>query len=412
MGNLSAIILLVASFWLPTLSPHVQASKSLRFACWATIAAHHVAAFINAFITPLSSAWGDLYRFHDLAAAGTTEGQPYAFLLGAVYRTLGTSFWLGETVSVLVFALSLILFIDLQVQLKLDKRLAGSVLIYGLMPSPLIHCSVTMREVYQCFGLLLAIQSLLKLRSTAFNPKWIAALLMALFLMVSMHQSMAAFAVLVLTLGIPWALRGQGSIGAVLALAILFTSPWLLPKLANTFAEDSKTVRAYEDGKLLNYVAHYREGVNASRSDYGLRISSDSIPEFIETTSLVVAMYFIAPLPWQMSSILDIYALVEVWVRMVLFWGCWQAYKSAEKESRNSITLCLTLALTMEVMWGLGTTNWGTAIRHHVPAFGVVAAIGLPYWLRASFDPAWAQLLQRRQRRATKLRAARVIQPH
>ena len=33
----------------------------------------------------------------------------------------------------------------------------------------------------------------------------------------------------------------------------------------------------------------------------------------------------------------------------------------------------------MEFVWALGTTNWGTASRHHVPIFGVLLIIGIAF---------------------------------
>ena len=29
-------------------------------------------------------------------------------------------------------------------------------------------------------------------------------------------------------------------------------------------------------------------------------------------------------------------------------------------------------------MWALGTANWGTAVRHHVPAYGIIVLLGGP----------------------------------
>ncbi len=32
----------------------------------------------------------------------------------------------------------------------------------------------------------------------------------------------------------------------------------------------------------------------------------------------------------------------------------------------------------MELVWALGTANWGTAVRHHVPGYSIVALLGAP----------------------------------
>jgi len=33
----------------------------------------------------------------------------------------------------------------------------------------------------------------------------------------------------------------------------------------------------------------------------------------------------------------------------------------------------------MEGIWSLGTVNWGTSIRHHLPALGLLLVVGFSY---------------------------------
>ena len=32
----------------------------------------------------------------------------------------------------------------------------------------------------------------------------------------------------------------------------------------------------------------------------------------------------------------------------------------------------------MELVWAMGTINWGTATRHHVPGYSVIVLLGVP----------------------------------
>jgi hypothetical protein len=35
--------------------------------------------------------------------------------------------------------------------------------------------------------------------------------------------------------------------------------------------------------------------------------------------------------------------------------------------------------LVIETIWSLGTVNWGTAIRHHLPSIGLLVVVAFAY---------------------------------
>ena len=407
MGNFSALIFLLLSFALPTGSPVLRRNPLAMYAAWLTLAAHHLVAFINAFVTPITSGWGDLYMFHRYGAGiynAQAGYQPYGELLKVLYKLFGTSFWLGEVTSILCYSLSLLMVAELTARLGQERALVGVICLFGLPASPLAHRSVTMREVYQATSLLLAALALVRIRQNGPSPKGLLLLIVASLSMVYLHQSLAVFILAVWTLGIPWALRGMGGIANGIAIIAFFSLPVILPGAANLFANDSPTFRALEEGRLLNYAAAYREHVNEARSDYGVSIDTTSVPSFFMTLSAVVGLYFLAPLPWQMGSPIDLIALSENVLRMLLFFGALKLYLRSSSELKSTITLLFSLAFILELMWALGTTNWGTALRHHVPSHGLFVILGLPYWL-SYWKDADFERLRRRQALRKNLQA-------
>lgn len=400
MGNLSAILFLLFSFLLPLASPQIRQHRPSLWASWLVIAAHHLAAFVNCFISPLSSAWGDLYRFHDIGAGIITdEFQIYGYMLRGFYKVFGVSFWLGEVLSVCVFAMTLWVFVALQQRLGLGRHQAFSVFVYGILPGPLIHCSVTMREVYQCIGLLTACWALVAMRQDGLNPQRLLAFFAGLGLLVLMHQALAFYALLLIFTGLPWALQGRGQFGAIAALILVLLVPVALPKMINLFEGNSAGLQMIEKGKFLEYAAGYREHISKSRSDYGISIETDSLPNFLSSLILVVLMYFLAPLPWQVSSPLDIYAFIEVVWRILLLVGLYRQLPRLTPLQQNAAGVVLLYTLVLESLWAVGTSNWGTAVRHHVPAYALFAALGASYWGGFSLDPEMRRLELRRQRR-------------
>ena len=147
------------------------------------------------------------------------------------------------------------------------------------------------------FGLLGMLLALLKLRQGQLFWPW-PLLGLSVVALVVMHQSMVFYAVLVLFAGIPWALRGSGAVAPILFFLVLSSSMVVVPKLLDRVEKISHGYRALERGNLLDYATKYREGVELARSDYGVKISTDDAVSFCASGTLVVLMYFIAPLPW------------------------------------------------------------------------------------------------------------------
>jgi hypothetical protein len=97
---------------------------------------------------------------------------------------------------------------------------------------------------------------------------------------------------------------------------------------------------------------------------------------FIATLPLVLVQYMFAPFPWQIGSPLDVEAALEGLVRLVLLFTSWRAWRTSTGEVHSQIGFLLVLFLTMEFLWALGTVNWGTAVRHHVLAYGLLVITG------------------------------------
>lgn len=399
MGNFSALIVFLLCFVVPLLSPTLRRDRSLLMASYLSLALRDSIALINAFVTPILTSWGDLYRFHNIGAGLDPEpGQPYGEFLRIVYHLFGTSFWLGEQLSILAYTFSLLLFVEIAILVGARQKLLGCLLVFGCLPSPAIHCSVTLRESYQVLAFLGSAYALLRLRAGVNTWAWLL-LLSSLLLMITMHQGLAPYAMLLLLAGIPWALQGRGHLGAVIGLLCLTLVPMLLPRLVDRLADHSLVADMINEGKILEYAANYRNLVSEARSDYGLKIETDDPFAFIATSLGVIAMYFIAPLPWQVSRPIDYYAFVEVLVRLILLVGFLGQLKTQQGETRHRIIFLFSMSLFLEGMWAVATTNWGTSLRHHVVAFGGFVLAGLPYFAGLTLDKAHDELLLRRAQR-------------
>ena len=98
----------------------------------------------------------------------------------------------------------------------------------------------------------------------------------------------------------------------------------------------------------------------------------------VKTTLAIFANYMFAPFPWQIGSINDVYALLESMLRCVLLFFAVSSWRRSSGELRSCYGFLLIVVLCMEFYWALGTINWGTAIRHHLPSYSILVLLGGP----------------------------------
>lgn len=374
MGNISAFLFLLASFGVPILSSEFRKNQTAIFAAWITLAAHHAVAFFNTFIHPVSQTWGDMYFFHRSAMEGRA-GEPYIHILHFIYSIFGGSFWLGSVLSVFTFSLTLILLADSLRLLRRESALTTAVLILGLLPGPLVHRSVPLRESMQalCFaGLLWPIISIHR-EGPAF--KKYAVFIGSFALLSALHHAMIFFGAIATFVIFSYASKSKGSAVNIVILAVTVAGGAAALSRAE-FLEKSASVQAYKTGNFLSYATTYRKFVDSARSSYDAEIDTSDAPSFIVSVTQVEFYYFMAPLPWQVSSVIDYLAFGEVVTRIVLFLNFLARTRQGNRNSDELVIVLLTF--TMEGIWAIGTANWGTAMRHHIPALLGFVLLGSP----------------------------------
>ena len=126
------------------------------------------------------------------------------------------------------------------------------------------------------------------------------------------------------------------------------------------------------------------------RAGYRTDIEINGLGELIISIPSFLFQYLFEPMPWKIASIVDIVALLE---NMLRFWLIWNALKYLVGSYLNKpmfvaynyfghercILLIFLSYLIVETIWSLGTSNWGTASRHHLPSLGLLLVMGFAY---------------------------------
>ena len=79
---------------------------------------------------------------------------------------------------------------------------------------------------------------------------------------------------------------------------------------------------------------------------------------------------------------MDVGGSIESMSRMVLLYFSVMHWYHAYGVQRRLLMLMLILFFSMSFMWALGTTNYGTATRHNMLSWWILAIIGVPLLMK------------------------------
>ena len=219
----------------------------------------------------------------------------------------------------------------------------------------------------------------LRVRSRV-SPLTVAGLLLAALGLGALHNGLVPYAAFLVVFSLFWGL-GTGRAAGVIwkRTVLLLVSAAVLAGVAASVQKMGGAGAALASGQALQYAQDYRlHSVQEARAAYEVMLDVSTPAGAASTLPAVLVQYMFAPFPWQIGSPLDIEAMTEGWVRLALLVMSWRAWRRSVGEARSRVGFLFGLFLTMEFLWALGTINWGTAIRHHVLAYGLLVLTGGP----------------------------------
>ena len=360
-------------------------------------------SFVNGFYGPSFGAEDDAFGFHVNAVTFINQSlvmDPfvphllYSYILGIFYSITTDSLFLGSALSTLAWLVSA--FILVRIMRILSFKMSNQwrvMLIYALIPSSLMYTSVTLREPFQLLFINLALYAALKIYFHRSISHWLV-LFLAVVGMGALHGALFASGIFMIV-GTLFLLTARSRKGVSFGKVVL-VSPIVILGLfygfllfANIFTYGERIIleglsvatQSYQEGTMSTVQrANYRADIVEIGGLGGLILS---IPSFL-------FQYLFEPMPWKISSIVDVVALLE---NMLRFWLIWNALKYLVGTYRNKpmfvarnvfgngkfIFRMFLTYLTTETIWSLGTTTWGTSTRHPIPSLGLLLVAGFAY---------------------------------
>jgi len=383
MQDWAGWLLILFSFSIVLIWKHLRSDTKVVHAIWFCTVMHHVVVFLNVYIPDASTFQNAGLRLAslpepELLSDFSNGAINYIHFLGFFYRAFfSASHLFGKELSVLAFVLSCVVLVKLVYILDLRRFRVGIVLFFGLLPSKVIFGSVTLREPWQALFFLLFVYSAIRLQNRL-GILNVSLLLMSSFCMSLLHHGLAKYAVYLFLISIFWCVFGsKRSVRWVRNVRFLFAG--LL--VAFTIILIQKMGLFMTIGEAFEEAADMRRSLmryEGTRTAYGFELDTSSVIGLVNTISICFVQYMFAPFPWQVGNVKDIWALLESILRFLLLFFAISSWWRSSGEVRSRYSFLLLAVLGMEFVWALGTVNWGTAIRHHMPGYSVIVLLGAP----------------------------------
>ena len=370
----------------------------VKLTLWLGFFLRLVIAFVNGFVGPTYGASEDSLGFHLIAVEVSQNlvfdvfviGNIYSYILGIFYFITTDSLFLGSALSALGWLASA--FILLRIMRILSFKMSNQwrvMLIYALIPTSLMYTSVTLREPFQLLFINLALYAALKIYFHRSNAHWLVLFLAAVG-MGALHGALLASGIFIIV-GTLFLLTTRNRKGISFTKVVLVT-PIVILCLFYGFLLFTSVSHAMEDG-LSVAVQTYQLGtlsVVEQRANYRTDVEINGLGGLILSLPSFLFQYLFEPMPWKIGSMVDVVALLE---NMLRFWLIWNALKYLVGSYLNKpmfvahnyfgyercILFIFLSYLIMETLWSLGTSNWGTATRHHLPSLGLLLVASFAY---------------------------------
>jgi hypothetical protein len=338
----------------------------------------------NGFFGPSIGADGDALMFHDVALhvsnTGVFEakyniGWVYSIFLGSVYYLTLNSIFIGSLLSCFAWLISAIV-LNKSIQLLgiHQKYRNRALFFYAIIPSSILFTSVTLREVYQLLFVNTLIYSSLMILIRKNSRYWFLLSISALFLGL-LHFGLVLYALLVAVLTFYFTSIRQEKIIS-LELIIFYFPALVILSYGATNLFTSIVPFDFSDG-LAAAVEAYQMGHNESRAMYVYKPEINSLFDLFLFMPVSLLQYLLEPMPWRIATGLDLALFVENIFRCFFIFFAVKAFFTVKQYLRTPLVFLILTFLAIEMLWALGTVNWGSAVRHHIPGMGILMIIGI-----------------------------------
>jgi len=395
---LVTLIFITIIYSLPIVSSSFRQNKNLIFAYYLIVSIYQIVAFTNAFGFRTLGADMDANSFHVLAVNISESGvfqfhsdaSLYKNILGLLYWLTDPSLIIGEQLSILSISISIIFFVKILSILELNYYQVPLVFLYAGLPTMFMLGAITLREPIQVSLLIISVYFGLKMRVYPEN-KLINFFFLLLFSLASglFHKAIFVFSMILIFIFLVWNIDDikKKYIINKYRFLILISTPFII-LIFIYLASNSEITGAEVYGKLLNLeilesIAKHRTYTPIGRASYDIPFDYSSLFMLFYSSFLIYIHYLFSPFIWQISSISDIYAMSESLLHFILIYYSIKLLIRKSARKHKLLVMMLILFFVITLIYSVGTTNYGTGMRHKMLSWWLIVITGGPLFCKS-----------------------------
>ena len=388
--------ILFLTYFIPWFIKEIRNSKKTLIITYLVITFHHIIAFTESFITTTFGASKDATTFFNNASLLAVFSEDINFKYGSssfysnylalMFKFFGVSKFFACELSVLAFFISLVTVIKISSILNKKEFISIIVLLFGLLPTCLSYVPITLRESYEMMFFSLVAYFALKFIQRK-NLFILFLLTLSTICLGSLHKGLVVAVPILLLIVFTFSfdkitlpdgrkLIFNKDIKVLLSIAICFII-FIIYTLLTKAGFSSAASESLVNGEILSYTEEYRGEANSGGASYNASLNTSSPITIMVSAPWMFVSYMFEPFVWHYRNIMDLYAGLESFLRFLLIIGVISQIRKTDGLQQKQIKLLFALVLVVEFVWAAGTVNWGTAIRHHLVAYGVLLTIGI-----------------------------------
>ncbi len=300
--------------------------------------------------------------------------------MGFLMSIFGDTVLVACVLSSIVWWISSAVFVStLGVVKAADRTKTLAALAFAFWPTAIAYTAITLREPFQLLFVCVAVHGIVQLLATR-NPNYWLLTMFGLIGAGALHGALTAFSIILLGITVLfYALMGTHriSLGKVTAAVLLMV-------VIGYYGFGLFSGVSYDISKgVLNSAEIYQgNGVEIfGRTNYKSEAGSSGFISSIFGVPIGLFQYLFEPLPFRISAPIDVILFFENCIRFfVIFIAVQELRHGNDRMQRLLLLLLFGSYVLCETIWSLGTVNWGTASRHHVPAMGLLMLSGVVAW--------------------------------
>ena len=330
-------------------------------------------------------AQGFYLRMVLIASSGLYEkmgvGEPAVLnSMGFLMSIFGDTVLVACVLSSIVWWISSAVFVSTLGLIKAaDRTKTLAALAFAFWPTAVVYTAITLREPFQLLFVCVAVHGIVQLLATR-NPNYWLLVMLGLIGAGALHGALTAFSILLLGISVLFytlmaAQRvslGKVAVAGLLTFIIGYYGYVLFIGVSYDISNG-----------ILNSAGSY-QGNSVEifgRANYKSEAGSSDFISSIVGVPIGLFQYLFEPLPFRISAPSDVILFFENCTRLfVIVIAVQELRHGKERMQRLFLLFLFGSYLLSETIWSVGTVNWGTASRHHVPAMGLLILSGVVAW--------------------------------